>query len=83
MTRFNETKVNPMTSTVDVGAGLIWDQVYETLEPIGVNVLGGRIPGIGVAGLTLGGGECFPSSENSISYAFRLFFFVEPVWTYT
>ena len=27
------------------------------LEPTGVNVIGGRIPGVGVAGLTLGGGE--------------------------
>jgi FAD/FMN-containing dehydrogenase len=83
MTRFNQTKLNSMTSTVDVGAGLIWDQVYKTLEPSGVNVVGGRIPGIGVAGLTLGGGECLPSSENSISYAFRLFTFDKPVRTYT
>jgi FAD/FMN-containing dehydrogenase len=58
MTRFNQTKLNSMTSTVDVGAGLIWDQVYKTLEPTGVNVIGGRISGIGVAGFTLGGGEC-------------------------
>jgi FAD/FMN-containing dehydrogenase len=69
MTRFNETRVNSMTRTVDVGAGLIWDQVYETLEPTGLNVVGGRIPNVGVAGLTLGGGECLLLSENSISYA--------------
>jgi FAD/FMN-containing dehydrogenase len=62
MSRFNETKVNPTSGTVEVGAGLTWDQVYETLEPTGVNVVGGRIPGVGVAGLTLGGGECLPSS---------------------
>ena len=81
MTRFNQTKLNSMTSTVDVGAGLIWDQVYKTLEPTGVNVLGGRIPGIGVAGLTLGGGECLPSLESSISYAFRLLLFNKSIWT--
>ncbi|KAF8479493.1 FAD-binding domain-containing protein [Russula ochroleuca] len=67
MTRFNETKVNSMTSTVDAGAGLIWDQVYKTLEPIGVNVLGGRLPGIGVAGLTLGGGYSFLSSQYGLT----------------
>ena len=69
MTRFNETRVDSVTRTVDVGAGLIWDQVYETLEPTGLNVVGGRIPNVGVAGLTLGGGECLLLSENSISYA--------------
>ena len=57
MTRFNKTKVDYTFGTVDVGAGLTWDQVYVVLEPTGVNVVGGRVPGIGVAGLTLGGGE--------------------------
>ena len=56
MSRFNETKVNYTSGTVDVGAGLTWDQVYATLEPTGVNVVGGRETGVGVAGLTLGGG---------------------------
>ena len=60
LSRFNDTKVNPDDGTVDVGAGLTWDQVYEALGPTGVNVVGGRIPGVGVAGLTLGGGECLP-----------------------
>ncbi len=64
MTRFNETVVNSACGTVEIGAGLIWDQVYATLNGTGVNVVGGRIPGVGVAGLTLGGGVCFPSSES-------------------
>ena len=57
LSRFNETKVDIISGTVEVGAGLTWDQVYAALEPTGVNVVGGRIPGVGVAGLTLGGGE--------------------------
>jgi FAD/FMN-containing dehydrogenase len=64
MTRFNETKVNSTCRTVEVGAGLTWDQVYAILEPTGVNVVGGRIPGIGVAGVTLGGGEFLLSFES-------------------
>jgi hypothetical protein len=64
MSRFNETKVDFTSGTVEVGAGLTWDQVYAVLEPSGVNVVGGRIPGVGVAGLTLGGGECFASSDS-------------------
>ena len=62
MIRFNEIKVNSSCGTVDVGAGLTWGQVYEALEPTGVNVVGGRVPGIGVAGLTLGGGESLSST---------------------
>ena len=70
MSRFNQTKLDLTSGTVEVGAGLTWDQVYEVLEPTGVNVVGGRVSSIGVAGLTLGGGECLPSTENSTSYAF-------------
>ena len=69
MTRFNKTDVNFTSGTVDVGAGLTWDQVYEILAPTGVNVVGGRAPGVGVAGLTLGGGGCVPSSGRLVSCA--------------
>ena len=64
MVRFNETKVNSTCGTVEVGAGLTWDQVYTVLELTGVNVVGGRVPGVGVAGLTLGGGESLSSSKS-------------------
>lgn len=57
LSRFNETKVNVASGTVEVGAGLTWDQVYAALEPAGITVVGGRVPGVGCAGLTLGGGE--------------------------
>jgi FAD/FMN-containing dehydrogenase len=73
MTRFNETIIDSTSGTVEVGAGLTWDQVYAALEPTGVNVVGGRIPGVGVAGLTLGGGESLPFLGSSISYTFRVF----------
>jgi FAD/FMN-containing dehydrogenase len=81
MTRLNETTVNSNSGTVDVGAGLNWDPVYQALEPTGVNVVGGQVPGVGVAGTTLGGGGCPPSLGSWISYGFRLFIIVEPVWT--
>ena len=57
MTRFNEVTYHPDNQTATVGAGLVWDDVYEGLEPHGVNVAGGRASGIGVAGFSLGGGE--------------------------
>ena len=68
MTRFNEINVDTAAATVEVGAGLTWDKVYAELESYGVNVVGGRIPGVGVAGLTLGGGKWLPSSEVTTSY---------------
>jgi FAD/FMN-containing dehydrogenase len=64
MSRFNETKVNSAVGTVEVGPGLTWDQLYVALGPAGVNVVGGRTPDVGVAGLTLGGGECAPSLDK-------------------
>ncbi len=70
MARFNDTKVDYKSGTVEIGAGLTWGQVYATLEPTGVNVVGGRVPDVGVAGLTLGGGECLPLWESWISDTF-------------
>ncbi|KAH9042476.1 FAD-binding domain-containing protein [Lactarius pseudohatsudake] len=67
LARFNETKVNYKDGTVEVGAGLTWDQVYTALDSTGVNVIGGRIPGIGVAGLTLGGGYSYKSSQYGLA----------------
>lgn len=57
MYRFSEVEVDVPAGTVDIGAGLIWDDVYAALEPHGVNVVGGRVTGVGVAGFTLGGGK--------------------------
>ena len=57
MTRFKSVVYHPSNGTVGVGTGLLWDDVYAALEPFNVTVVGGRISGIGVAGLTLGGGE--------------------------
>jgi hypothetical protein len=42
-------------STVSVGAGEVWGNIYNTLIPLGLMVAGGRQLDVGVAGLTLGG----------------------------
>lgn len=57
MSRFSGVKYDAASQTAEVGAGLVWDDVYAALEPLGVNVVGGRVTGVGVAGFTLGGGE--------------------------
>ena len=57
MSRLDAIEYDASTGTVAVGAGNVWDSVYAALEPYGVNVVGGRVSGIGVAGFTLGGGQ--------------------------
>ncbi|KAI0260044.1 FAD dependent oxidoreductase [Gloeopeniophorella convolvens] len=66
MSRLKEISINSTAGTVDLGPGLIWDEVYETLGPAGFNVVGGRIPTIGIAGWTLGGGFSFLSNQYGL-----------------
>ena len=57
MIRFNDIVICNDSQTVEIGAGLTWTDVYAYLVPKGINVVGGRLDGVGVSGLTLGGGE--------------------------
>lgn len=52
-------EVNTQQSSVSVGVGATWDVVYSTLESYGLSALGGRVAGVGVGGLILGGGISF------------------------
>ncbi|KAL4079832.1 FAD-binding domain-containing protein [Scleroderma citrinum] len=67
MYRFSEVTYNSAAQTVTIGAGLIWDDVYAALEPYGVNVVGGRVTGVGVAGLTLGGGYSWLTNQHGLT----------------
>ena len=49
MTRFNEVTYDASSQTATIGTGLIWDDVYAALAPYGVNVVGGRVSGVGVS----------------------------------
>ncbi len=62
MTRFDQVVYDQASQTATIGAGLVWDDVYSALEPYAVNVVGGRVTNVGVAGFTLGGGTCYWSS---------------------
>ena len=42
-------------SIVSIGAGSNWAKVYETLAPLGLGTVGGRVSRVGVSGLTTGG----------------------------
>jgi hypothetical protein len=56
LTGLNSIKLNADNSLVSLGVGATWDAVYAELDPLGLSVAGGRIAGVGVGGLTLGGG---------------------------
>jgi hypothetical protein len=65
MTRLNAVAVNQTASSVAIGAGLLWDNVYEAPDGTGLKIVGGRALGIGVAGLALGGDSGLSLSSKS------------------
>lgn len=54
--RMNQVVLSADKSTVEIGMGNGWADVYDKLDGTGVNVVGGRVKGPGVGGFTLGGG---------------------------
>ncbi|TFY60516.1 hypothetical protein EVJ58_g5106 [Rhodofomes roseus] len=84
MTRLSAIDYDSSSETVAVGAGNIWDDVYAALEPYGVNVVGGRVSGIGVAGFTLGGGYSWLTNQYGLALdSVRAFELVLPNGTVT
>ncbi|KAK7045244.1 FAD-binding PCMH-type domain-containing protein [Favolaschia claudopus] len=67
MARFSGVTYDEASGTATIGAGLIWDDVYAALEPHGVNVVGGRVSGVGVAGFTLGGGYSWKTNQFGLT----------------
>ncbi|KAJ6533798.1 FAD dependent oxidoreductase [Mycena vulgaris] len=67
MNRFSEVTYDAAKGTATIGAGLFWDDVYAALEPFGVNVVGGRVSGVGVAGFTLGGGYSWKTNQFGLT----------------
>lgn len=67
LSRFNQINYDASSQTVQLGSGLIWDDVYAALNPQGVNVIGGRVTGIGVAGFSLGGGYSWKTNQYGLT----------------
>ena len=63
--KLNEIVLSSDKSMTSVGPGNTWFDVYKTLEPENVQVIGGRVAAIGVGGLTLGGTDADLSSPKS------------------
>ncbi|KAG5928102.1 hypothetical protein E4U42_001262 [Claviceps africana] len=60
----NQVAVSADRRQTSVGAGNLWSDVYNKLSRLGLTVIGGRVSGIGVGGLTLGGGISFFSNRH-------------------
>ncbi|KAI6012493.1 hypothetical protein F5J12DRAFT_971150 [Pisolithus orientalis] len=67
LSRFSDVVYDPESQTATIGAGLTWDTVYAALDPLGVNVVGARGPGVGVAGLSLGGGYSYLTNQYGLT----------------
>nr|XP_036588554.1 FAD binding domain-containing protein [Colletotrichum truncatum]KAF6799927.1 FAD binding domain-containing protein [Colletotrichum truncatum] len=59
----NTLSVSNDKATVSVGAGNRWRDVYSYLQTYNLAAVGGRIGGVGVSGLLLGGGISFHSNQ--------------------
>lgn len=60
----NQLILSDDQSTVSVGPGNHWVDVYDYLEPSGKVIVGGRMGVVGVPGFLLGGGISFFSYEH-------------------
>ncbi|GJE93074.1 FAD dependent oxidoreductase [Phanerochaete sordida] len=67
MSRFSDVTYNSAAQTVDYGTGIVWDDVYSALEPFGVNIIGGRVSGVGVGGFSLGGGYSWLTNQHGLT----------------
>ncbi|XXG99639.1 hypothetical protein Hte_005980 [Hypoxylon texense] len=56
LSKFDTVDYDADKSVAVVGSGLRWKEVYTSLDPYNVTVVGGRVLEVGVGGLTLGGG---------------------------
>lgn len=48
MTQFNNITYNADSQTLEVGGGHTWPDIYQFLEPLNINIVGGQIEGVGV-----------------------------------
>jgi FAD/FMN-containing dehydrogenase len=59
LSRLDQVTPSSDLSTVTVGPGNRWADVYSKLDALGIAIGGGRSASVGVGGLTLGGGVSF------------------------
>ncbi|PQE07599.1 hypothetical protein CJF30_00007344 [Rutstroemia sp. NJR-2017a BBW] len=67
LVKMNQVVLSEDKSTVEIGTGNRWTDVYSDLDGSGVNVVGGRVVGPGVGGFSLGGGYSWLSNQYGLT----------------
>ncbi|MCJ1261071.1 hypothetical protein MMC22_000935 [Lobaria immixta] len=67
MSKFNKIDYDAANNVVQVGAGMRWADVYQSLDRYNVTVVGGRVLDVGVGGLILGGGLSYLSDLHGLA----------------
>ncbi|KAI9640833.1 hypothetical protein NHQ30_010674 [Ciborinia camelliae] len=67
MRSINSIQVTSNGSVTSVGGGALWSDVYAELLPRNLTVVGGRVAGVGLGGLTTGGGISAFSPEKGFA----------------
>ncbi|TVY64338.1 Bifunctional solanapyrone synthase [Lachnellula suecica] len=67
LVRINQIEFSADQSTIEVGLGNIWTDVYSALNGTGYNLVGGRVPGPGTGGFTLGGGYSWLTNQYGLT----------------
>ncbi|KAK0649838.1 hypothetical protein B0T16DRAFT_410762 [Cercophora newfieldiana] len=65
--RLSQVALSPNNRTVEIGFGQKWVDVFRKLDGTGYNVVGGRVPGPGVGGFTLGGGYSWKTNQYGLT----------------
>ncbi|KAK1752816.1 hypothetical protein QBC47DRAFT_63097 [Echria macrotheca] len=65
--RLNQVVLSSDRTSVEIGFGQGWMDVYKKLDATGINVVGGRVPGPGVGGFTLGGGYSWKTNQHGLT----------------
>ncbi|KAI5479797.1 FAD-binding domain-containing protein [Pseudohyphozyma bogoriensis] len=66
MKRFSSMRLLESGGLLEVGAGTTWSDVYDHLNGTGIGINGGHIYGVGVSGLTLGGGYSWTTQDHGL-----------------
>ena len=64
LANLNVIQVSDDRTLTQIGAGNLWGNIYSQLDRLQLSVIGGRVAGIGVGGLTLGGKSYVKSSAE-------------------
>ncbi|KAG4030442.1 hypothetical protein MFRU_012g01760 [Monilinia fructicola] len=67
LSQLDQIKILREKMEVSVGAGVRWSDLYPAMDAAKIGVVGGRAVGIGVGGLTLGGGFSFHSGRYGLA----------------